>query len=667
MWIIQNIEPTYFNVLSDLAGQLTTQLLVFVLGFAYPYLLWESVKRGGGIPLYDVVSPPNSLWEALTRLYRQVTGGSWTCYGYLLLWTIIVMLVATFSHPAADLYLDFVSVQVGLEDSFFLGPNVTDDLPTYGLLGDKEVITTSSPALPAALLLKEADDIALGLSRFSIFPPDTLKYTGFLESSGTWTVAQSDLVPFRKNSTAKQIPTHELQVQCQAPTEQKVEESRAIYGPGGEVLTNKTMTSMPDCAFEAAVTDVSLEEKTKSQEWAVLDWTIFIAGVESATTDLSVSPLGVQSPDGTWQNWIEFSRNETLSPLSRGVDWKYGKRIRDGFTVGFGLNATGSLIPQGIELQVEYSVLTGPDRFEEAGSNDYYSISSWSRQCPYIDSHNTLKVADFLSVSQENVEAHVNASAASGCLIDVGLRCVDFAEYQGDELPWCNLQSVSATLLSGLEVEPLMLAAYGGIASRNDALHPRTRLNHVNLALNSIAAAFVLTREIVPGKVSVEDVRASINAAFLCLLLLPVIFTLPILLCSRNWKWSERPPPVPRSAWDLLVLGRSEEECVPVNPVHVDGSYPERPRKELYFGIQATAVDDELEGTVELKVGLGESPIPLASPGPTHHFPSENKTVKHHNKEATDWNRGDIEQPLGESRERSSVKKDPSGRLYGKP
>ena len=56
-WVLQNISPTTFNVISDLLAQTLTGLLLLALGVAYPYLMWRSILRGGGIALDSLIAP----------------------------------------------------------------------------------------------------------------------------------------------------------------------------------------------------------------------------------------------------------------------------------------------------------------------------------------------------------------------------------------------------------------------------------------------------------------------------------------------------------------------------------------------------------------------------------------------------------------------------------
>jgi hypothetical protein len=126
------------------------------------------------------------------------------------------------------------------------------------------------------------------------------------------------------------------------------------------------------------------------------------------------------------------------------------------------------------------------------------------------------------------------------------------------------------------------------------------------IAVNSLAAAYVLTRETVSGTVANTGVRASIGPPYVAFMILPLLFILPLLgFVTRGV------PPVPRSVWDILVLARGDDNI----PRHGDdsdyvSSYPPRPKK-LAFGI---TVSEQAEGGD--KLGLGVLFVPLTHPLP---------------------------------------------------
>lgn len=107
MWVIKEINPTTFNVVSDLAGLLAAALLLFVLSSVYPRMVHASVLRGNGVDLDGIIRPPISFWDAATQSVR----GHSSCL--LIFGVLVISVVAKFSHTAADAFLEFNVVEVG--------------------------------------------------------------------------------------------------------------------------------------------------------------------------------------------------------------------------------------------------------------------------------------------------------------------------------------------------------------------------------------------------------------------------------------------------------------------------------------------------------------------------------------------------------------------------
>jgi len=107
MWDIVAIDPTTFNVVSDLTAQVVAGLLVCVLGFVYPYLVWHSVRAGRGVGLDGLLAPPDSLFGAAVQFFKGDTSR------LLVLRVSVIILIATIAHPLADVFLEFKPVEVG--------------------------------------------------------------------------------------------------------------------------------------------------------------------------------------------------------------------------------------------------------------------------------------------------------------------------------------------------------------------------------------------------------------------------------------------------------------------------------------------------------------------------------------------------------------------------
>ena len=145
----------------------------------------------------------------------------------------------------------------------------------------------------------------------------------------------------------------------------------------------------------------------------------------------------------------------------------------------------------------------------------------------------------------------------SGCVIDMRLECdgrfpedtrnIDRGTSTDIQMPSCWFWKLDVTVLSGdIEVSPFMLAAYSGIATRNSGLNDLFEKDNARIAINSLAAAYVVTRELVPGTVAYEEVRAVVGLSYFCFMILPLLSILPLMCVITRGS----PPPVPLSTWD---------------------------------------------------------------------------------------------------------------------
>jgi len=136
-----------------------------------------------------------------------------------------------------------------------------------------------------------------------------------------------------------------------------------------------------------------------------------------------------------------------------------------------------------------------------------------------------------------------------------------------------------------------------------------------------------MTRELVPGTIAVEGIRPKISPGYVCFIALPLVFMLPLILTPlRYFVKKEQSMPIPRSIWDILVLGRGEEGVVPTRQGS-DSPYPPCPTT-VKFGI----VVDEQKSFDRLGLGhksfvLMERPLrerPLAT-SPLCEIPPQDK------------------------------------------
>jgi hypothetical protein len=560
-WVLRNIDPTAFNVVSDLMAQAIAGLLLLALSFVYPYFVWRAVSRGEGVALDNIMAPPASLLEAISRCTR---GGS----RRLLSVGIFFLVIATFAHPAADAFLEFKNVWVSSVDTYFLGLQTVDAPASYWLIGDKAIITYNEQDFPFKKLLSEADDIVQGLSRFSI-----LKSSPHFEE---FPVSSSGLTAYVSNLTEAQSLEGKMGVQCRSPN-YFPEEYVLIRGSSinpDDVAELKEEMLVPDCDYEEDVSKDQVKIDTMYdgvQNWRVIDRMSLVSRQEAFDIGFLIGD--------EYDEFLDLTADETMLPIILRKDWKFGRKIRDNLTIILGEDAGG------VGVQVKHSVLsslaTDPYQSKAPVGNDsyyytsmFYRTSSWSQNCPVLSDQRTLSVKDYTHSLKE-------VGGPSGCLIDMSIGCHifpedDFLNMTDINLPEvylrrCYADSMHVTLLEGISVDPIMLAVYSGLYLRSS--YPDAAAFIQNLPVNAVAAAYIMTREVVDGALKEYGVRPTINVGYLVLMILPFVLTLPLLaLCLSQAK-----PNVPNNVWKVMAFGRRELD------LPAEGDCP--PESTLMFGI----------------------------------------------------------------------------------
>lgn len=101
--VLDGIDPTIFNFVTDLAAELSSALAVIFLGSLYTIFLSLYLRRGNSIPIASLGEAPHSILDTLAR------GNVLRWPAWLVVFAGIV-LVTRFSHAVADLGLGFQRV-----------------------------------------------------------------------------------------------------------------------------------------------------------------------------------------------------------------------------------------------------------------------------------------------------------------------------------------------------------------------------------------------------------------------------------------------------------------------------------------------------------------------------------------------------------------------------
>ncbi len=258
-WVLKNIDPTSFNVASDVIAQIASGVLIMGLVSAYPYMVWRTVRRGKGVPLGSLISPPETLVQALMRFKD---GGSWL----FLLGVALVLLVSTFSHVAADAFLKFRSVQVSADHAVqLLGRKTISSPASYALIGDKSTTTVpfQDAERPIRKLQLNADAIARGLSRLSIVFETPLGTDAVVSDPVSVRVTEFEIEGRVRAFT-------DLGVQCNSNV--TVQEIVRILSPGlapSERNTDLMDRHVPDCDYELDISEDIIGDDAFQDEWRV--------------------------------------------------------------------------------------------------------------------------------------------------------------------------------------------------------------------------------------------------------------------------------------------------------------------------------------------------------------------------------------------------------------
>jgi hypothetical protein len=368
-------------------------------------------------------------------------------------------------------------------------------------------VTDPTASLQVARLVFQADAIAQGLSRWSFLPPP----------AGIDTHAFA-MLPGEK---PKAFPG-DLGVECHGSTDYKnVHEtviailatvSNSTDSKSVSVVGHSTNYSVAllDCNYEETTPYKTISEMPNANGWSVVNRSSFdvsfLLYLDNHTNLFDFAPYdwvvdvlpqfvavdyhdSVETKQDHFARSFQFRENDTALPVSRGqrteidsqgntihvgvggiYDWQYGRRVRDGLSFRLGhvwwLNNNSDFIegphPGAMEFQVEHSVLSGPGETYSLTGEVEYTLSSWSRSCPFFDDDKK-NIFMIGAGNDQNV---------TGCVIDFAVWCTSRFPVDIDYLdaflnpnvtleePNCYINDFDVTLMAGnIEVDPYMLVS----------------------------------------------------------------------------------------------------------------------------------------------------------------------------------------------------------------
>jgi hypothetical protein len=371
-------------------------------------------------------------------------------------------------------------------------------------------VTDPTASLQVARLVFQADAIAQGLSRWSFLPPPAgIDTHGIAMLPGEKLKAFPGDLGVECHGSTNYKNVHETVTAILATVSNSTLGSNSVSVVGR--VTNYSMALL-DCNYEQTTPYKTISDTPNTNGWSVISRSSFefsfylyldnhtnlfdFAPNDGVVTNLTV-PVAVDNHDSVatkddhFNFVLQLKENETALPVSRGqwteidsegnntfrvgvggvYNWQYGRRVRDGLSFRLGhvlwLNNNSDYVAQGphpgaMEFQVEHTVLSGPGHTSISEGGVAYTLSSWSRSCPFFDD-------DKKKISIIGVD---NERNVSGCVIDFALSCasrfpedVDYVDASLNpnltlEEPYCTINNFGVTLMAGnIEVDPYMLVS----------------------------------------------------------------------------------------------------------------------------------------------------------------------------------------------------------------
>jgi len=129
MLILEGINPTIFNFVSDLVGMAAVVGVGFAFSYVYMLIMSWQVESGKSIPVNALGFIPGDFFAA-TRLAR---GLKWSMPALVM---ALLFLVTDFAHSVADLGLEFVTVEMEGPHDAILNLEVTNPSRLIHTAGD---------------------------------------------------------------------------------------------------------------------------------------------------------------------------------------------------------------------------------------------------------------------------------------------------------------------------------------------------------------------------------------------------------------------------------------------------------------------------------------------------------------------------------------------------
>ena len=537
-WTLEDIDPTYFNVLSDIFAYVTNFLTGLAVASLYPavmtWRLHEGKGRvGGSIPLEHLGKMPGDFVTAASQAF-------WTIRDTSLLAVVLVVTMAlvAFSHTIADSGLTFTSTiskkgklqPVLYTASHARNPNrplqTLGDPPTPRTSIDSNLVVTRDEDALADSYMAAVTLIARGRSPF-------VTSTSSVEvwEDSSWDIPGSLSVFVDNDRTPLSQLAQEIPLNCDSLDFARIEQF-SITNTNLEVPVGG-VDNVPNCSFAGLRSSGVFGANTTAAE--ILEYTTI--------TNIRIGPKAVYLRNGT-DLFQEFEVTPKSKQLARDrLDWREGRVFYDvdGISIG--------------NLEIDFGTVVlasgtaGLSTLEEVSPRNYYGlVAEIVGGCPPRPS--TLTTKD------------------TQCMALVTLLCDLFPEdiapivhsvyYPQDTSSTCNLWALQVVWGRNFVVDSQLVAVVGGIYG---VVQPSLtdRSHRIFARYGILASLFALGT--VEERFNVEQVvRATVNSVYVVFMLLPIAIWIAII--GLTYGTRQRTLPVPESTWELMVMAK-ESSLIP--------------------------------------------------------------------------------------------------------
>lgn len=577
-WTFEGVNPTIFNFSADLLSVAFQTIFALGASHAFVYLMSRHLQQGHSIPTKALGKVPSSFAGSCYFAYLLKLSGPALALSLLLA-------VGEFSHSVSDLGLSFVTVQTEGPLETVLALDRRNPGRLFQLSGDPAILRTnalSTSLVTAAQMdyvepylsqsrreqrmiesfLNAADDIAAGGSPFANYAATEridLDYGGVSSSAfyGEKILSKIDM---------------ELPLDCS--TSSMVNVPQTIRGlqsnPLFELVPLQNLdATVPNCAFNAPRSTGIFDKSNSSAE--ILEYMF-------SYTSVLLEKAGTLSPA------VTFTFSDRALALDRD-DWKLGRVVHDISGMRYG----------NVTIQLNATVLAtadfGPaDRLEDIAngsehrfiqSRNYYIVSNVIGACPPLPSGRTKeKNLECLVISQLFCSELFGEDIWPYIPSDFAGPVAEFSGSPPSEDTTCGVQNAHIVWGRNFVAGAELVAVVSAILTRAQ-VNPTFQVFQQRVVVRNSILAALFALSTTAEKPSIQPkVSPRINLVFIFFIILPVLATVVIMLVT----FKREKLPVPIDGWQLIVLGREEEE-IPTREED-ESEFPEAAAKNYEFAIR---------------------------------------------------------------------------------